>query len=913
MINLTTYSEFHAYVVQNRNSAQLYYFIKITDVDGGTHYYSDYDTHLGDYIPRNLHSVSNVVYRASLRSGAYSISPVRVQLTNTLQHKADLDTERFSDKITSGEFETGTCEIRVGFKGITDVADLLPFYVGRINNVQYEHMYITFDVNNQSVTELPEIPKNTYTRANYGDISESLIGSPIPLVYGRWHYENTAAKYGERAYVPAVLIRDNSTAATPQLVFKVSDNELDRLYQVYLLNESLGAIGKIKDVVTVDLPNSTATINLNTWNDGAFLTVDFYLYPERYDANTFAYAQNSALGLDGDFTTYALLGNTALPLSNHETYFLKPASPLDIDFITGNVADTTGKTATGIESVKIEISGYAAATVDPGTNLVVSVVNSNWSMTFDRTALNAISDSNSFNMTKSNASSSDGDLVIRYAHKWNGTDGAFVIDENGNPDADVVPDLGHYQTMSDFAAHLEERLSAMSDAGDVDNTYSVRYLPNLNKIQVTLLTGPNSFRCKPATSGRSPDIGFITSVPSYESEVFTGAGYTILDVPDGDFSNLGIKVDYTRANVDEPKFRLKGVRCVASLFYTNFSPVTLSRESSRTGTGATGRTIPWGRNSARRTVVTGNSRARRNEQGNSNYWQRRDQLKAIAAGNFFVLADGEPAGSTYMKTAAEIIESLLSDHIGVAASKMNATSFTAAESAMSGKNAALYLPDKIGATDLFFDMLKFYGAFFWENKEGKYSISAVKSSYTDSDVNFTLKYEDMPAPLSNHFKISRSPISDMNKDLTLFYMPDNAGNSFNSQINKTSNSSLQIQPSDASCPYITDDASAANVATALAGDGDTYGYFGDFQTRIKFTSRNPKWLFAEVGDIVSLDSEFDSYYNAFGSSISSVFFMILENQYSREGVTILMQEVDESGGIIIPTESDTYFDTIDFI
>ncbi len=81
------------------------------------------------------------------------------------------------------------------------------------------------------------------------------------------------------------------------------------------------------------------------------------------------------------------------------------------------------------------------------------------------------------------------------------------------------------------------------------------------------------------------------------------------------------------------------------------------------------------------------------------------------------------------------------------------------------------------------------------------------------------------------------------------------------------------------------------MADYFAGDGATVGQFGKPQTLIELHTLNPEFWFAELGDIIVFDSEFNTYIDAFNATLSGIYFMVVELQKDLNDIKLKLLEV----------------------
>ena len=167
----------------------------------------------------------------------------------------------------------------------------------------------------------------------------------------------------------------------------------------------------------------------------------------------------------------------------------------------------------------------------------------------------------------------------------------------------------------------------------------------------------------------------------------------------------------------------------------------------------------------------------------------------------------------------------------------------------------------------------------------------LKSSYSSGDVNFTIYLRDIKAPIEQNLQFSRNNIDDISSDLNFSYLYDHGGAGFQATINQTTTSTLNLVQKKISCEYINHDTYASNMADYFCGDGGTIGFFGAPKTQIEFTTLNPQFHFVELGDIMKFDTGWDSHIDAYGETLSDLYFMVIKKQFTRREITIKLLEV----------------------
>ena len=151
--------------------------------------------------------------------------------------------------------------------------------------------------------------------------------------------------------------------------------------------------------------------------------------------------------------------------------------------------------------------------------------------------------------------------------------------------------------------------------------------------------------------------------------------------------------------------------------------------------------------------------------------------------------------------------------------------------------------------------------------------------------------KDIKGQWKDNLVFSRNPIKEVSKDLYFHYMYDWAFDRFNSNINRTVTTDLNLEQNSHFCIYVNDDDQADTVAEWFSGDGGTKGQFGEPKTVVELVTLNPEYLFAELGDIIKFDTEYDAVIDAFGATLSGIYFMIVEIHKNLREVKLKILEV----------------------
>lgn len=886
MIDTTTYANAWAHIQQYHRSKGLYWFAHIVDQLNNDYYYSNYHTQIGDYTPLNLR-FTQIILRGSIYSGGYSVSPVKVTLSNMRLPQADGTYEALSER--SVRWISGSCTIYFGYDGCT-TSDLVEVYHGRILNVAYDLVDIEFEVADRAIFELPAIPKNKIDRTNYPYIDEELIGKPIPLVYGRFDTEHADYDlYGYKSVIPGYVIQtdwDNN-----QMVVEFADHALDRIDEVLIYDDRRNVLGVIEDsgsVISSDLANAQVTINFFTEKARDLLNVTFYHYPNRVEEISTAIISNDSNAIDHDFDTYATFDGSTLDAIME--LFLANMGEYTRDELEPFYSHSDGTKTRNIEYADIQLSGYPSGNFSAGDTLVVEIENSTFSESFDNAAVNALSDSDSFNLTLTD------DLQICYPYNWDGSTTAITIRESDDAsgtttqDIDLQPDAGHYWTMSEFAAHLEQKLSESS----ADNTYQVVYMAAQNKFRFTITTSGATYPYfKLIDTARSDDIGVTADSSSWSNTTQVSDTYTILDVPDGNFSliRLRVTVDTSTGGSGE-SFNLKGMRVRISYAYRDY----ILRTKLPGGGRIWQRRQPRPRNYE---FIRFTGRGGGKSYGGyiDRDYQMTDTIRnEISGSKIFLVGDGRPDNGAFHESAPDIIKSLLEDVIGIDSGDIDTTSFTAAESATDLDNH-LYLDAQTEAFEVIADIARFNRGFVWLKHNGDYAMTSLKSSYSSGDVNFTIYLRDIKDPSRENIRFYRQDLNEI-ADQVFFHFRYNQALEKYERIEDVAHvgvTGLEIVEKNMYCPYLHLEADATTAWKHFCGvDGGTVGQFGKPHAVIEFTTLNPEFLFAELGDIMQFDSEFDSYINNLGGTLSSDYFMVLGKQFDLSQVKITLFEIDAS-------------------
>lgn len=884
MINTTTYSAFWNYLNANSHAPKIYFFVKITDVNSNTFYYSNYHTHLSSYIPRHLIGVSTVVYKANLKAGNSTVSPVTVTFDNIQSPDTGATVKRFGDLLTTNELMTGQCDIYLGYDGITSTTALFPYYSGRIVNIRYDLLQFHFDVERVDGLELPQIPTDNYSE---NLVDDQFRGKPIPICFGRWYREADTTQYRPKVLIPAALVGENFLAASPYITLQVADHAIDQYGFAYIYDDNFLEAARISDTQTATLSTSQIKIDLGTYDSLNILTARIFYYPE-IDGGSANGAVPVSSCTDGDYDTYTTIpgiffGTPGQGAFRCKTRAMTPFPPQELypGYGTETGGSVDGKASLGIASVAVELSGFPKASVsDDETTLDISITNTNWAMQFDKAAINLLSDVDNFNMVSSAASSSDGNLVISYAREWDGSALAFILDEDstGGPNSyNIVPDSGNYRTMSEMAVEIEKQIQQSG----CSNTYAVSYVKNKNKILVKRTSGSYDFRCRKSITypTQSTELGFTNSSPGYETtDAFEPDGYTVLDIPDGDFSGVEFYVQWNCTSTDQNvDFYIKGIRLNVLRNYRQYSinPKAIERAQnqppgwrSRLGLSIAGITQPL--NDQRLAAA-------------------RD---AVRQARFFVTCDGHPHISSYYDTAPQIMQGIIAEYLGLTTARVDTGKVGEAHANSSGREMALYLAERRNCQDVFADMARFAGGFWHVTQLGRYAMYVMDPAYSSGDVNFTVQYREIVEPISKNLVFTRISTNEMATSLRLYYNYDFSKGDFASYVDVASASDLDIPAREETCPYITDDAVAATIADLQAETIGSGGLWGNPLAMIEFTTSYPLYQYAELGDIFQFSTDFNNIISCFQNQLADLYFVCIGKQYSDKVIKITLLETN---------------------
>jgi hypothetical protein len=871
-------ANFETYAKENRLSATLYYYVHLEDAAGNNYYFTDGDV-IGSYLPAWI-DISPAYYEGDIYSGSFSVRPLTIKISNRSEYTSSNSTQRFSDNFASNEFETELCRVYLGYKGITSTSDLLPVYIGRVYDFNAGALDITFNVTNRFYFELPLIPKNKFDSTGYSKIDKSFLGKPIPLVFGRFNYTPSGStKFGDKAFVPLYVVENNLSLSSPTLVLECADHAVDAIDKVLIYDEILDTVGEIQDTWTSSLGAARVTISLNTASSINFLEAIFSIYPSRIvDLVGTTNRENT---LDNDHSTYATLSGGG----DYLTFAMPDMGIFSRDELEPIYSTSGGTETVAIKEIVIEINGYAPTTFKPGDTLAITVGATSgsdiwFSESLNETTVNSLGNVNTFNYTTAA-------LRITDNYKWDGATAAFQLRENsGGSTYNIIPDAGYYWTMEDLAAHIDQKIN---DAGTL-NTYRFSYDSVKNKFKLERAAG--SFNFKMASAGRAATLG-ITGTGSYTTTTYTSENPTMLDVPDGNLSNIRVSVVNNSASTN---FRLKAVRVKVHRTYRKYNILDFSGASRPTRrapgvrTGARG-TGPGQSPSSGSTVIRTSSRTG----GTSGRTLRTpvgDPLSvrdSIAGARFFATVDGYPTGSTYYKKGPEIVQGILEDYIGITG-VVDTTSFSTANTNATTE-PGVYVDTETDPMQLFTEIMRYSKGFLHVGQDGKLKATVLKSSYSSGDVADIIYYRDIPEPLTENFRIYRNSVAQVASDMTLNYQYNFATEEYGNNVQKTTTSTLNIAPRTENTTLIYRDEDADTIAEYFAGDGATLGFFGRQRKIVEVTLLAPEYHLLEVGDIVQFDSGFSDLMKIFGTNPNALYFMIFGKRFDKRRITLYLIEV----------------------
>ena len=879
MISTATYSAFFNNIEANRFAPRIFYLITINDSAANTYKWTDHPTQLGDFVPTKL-SVSTVNIKANLYEGDFSVSPVQVKIENVLRGQTDTTFKRFAENFTAESILTEICTIQLIEIDGDVTGSLFPFYQGRIANVNFNVMEFSFDVVDRTIYELPDLPGNLFDRTSYPEAPEDIIGKPIPLVYGTWD-SVTTNKYIDRVFVPLLITENNLTAATPNMKMIAAGHAADAISDVVIYDGDRSLPGYIQDTIVKTLSTSEVEIDFNTANADSFLTAIYYANAVSATATAgTGSVSNPGNSVDGDSSTYSVVTGTTTSGTSLEfgqrdikawTEDDLKNSNLSADLEAYIYSDTSGATATVTLENSLKSTTSPATSTDPGT----------------------------FNVTIP-------DLKLKHTQYFDGTtDAIFRLreDTTGLPtNTDFILSSGIYYTNSALATEMQR----FADNDPVlQNTYSIKYLANENKFEITKLSGLVNFQIDPTVgagkTSHSSMIGFTVTSSASTTSVKSDT-YTQIDIPDGDFSTAKVKVE--PASVGTGSVRVIGTRFKITYKIKTFSIIG----------GAPAKKFGAINNQGRPTVTEFWNRYQDRNIKRTTRKRLESAIDTIQGSKFFCTMIGREFGSWIgtrnglasgqpINHAPYIVESLLRDEAYITTAEIDTAAFDAAYTNLTSSTSwevqeAAYIDRKTSFREIVAELMRYARGFFYISQAGQYKVICLKSSYSSGDVDKTIQLYDLGQSFEKGLKISIVDQDNLSNDLTFRFAYDPMTDNYNSFVTKSNTGTLNIPAREISCPYITVDDSAdskgwaTNIATHFGGDGAAKGQFGSPKMIIDAELLNKEYLFIEPGDILTFSSDFDSHLKGFnGVSLSSLFFMAVEKQYSRDLVKLKLMEL----------------------
>ena len=778
-------------------------------------------------------------------------------------------------------------------------SDLIPLYTGRISGFTCNALKASFSLVDRFIFELPKIPTTLITRTSHPNAPSDVIGKPQPLVMGRWNFEPSGGDfYKPNSFVPAYVVENNMSTASPQLVLEICGHAIKAVEKVYVFDDALSTVCEIVDTITEDLSGpSTLTIDLRDYDPQSILTTIARLYPDR------GYGDPSGTeigqGIDGNFDTYCPIMSGEYGIFN----FPDTISELDDFELTPIMGQPSNYEAIGLAYCQIQISGYPDDAFGSSEGVTVEVVNSRYTVSLPYTFINSLSDVSNFNITL-DADPYGSDLKITYPDVFKGagevgsTPYFFAIKEaddasgtNATSNVYIFPNAGNYYKMSMVAREAERVLNVKTDDGEISNRYTVIYNKLTNKMSVKRTAGSKYFAVFGYVTGFShgQDFGFTrTSDGGWVNDEYEGEETTILDVPDGDFSFLQIRISNTS---EAANFRVKGVRVTMDRRFRAFNPSPNKGNSIEIAEKVRANRDYLVRSPLGRALYNTFKDVRKPVE--SFYDAERSILDALSTSKFFVTLDGYETGaepSSYYTYIPEIIQAIIGNYLSLS-SLVDSTSFSAAASDNTSGEFCLYLPTQTETKEVLFNLARYMPGFLAVSQEGKFVLYAKKEEYFAVDVDWTLYPYDIKAPFSDNFTTSRTPISQIGKEVNFDYCYNWATGKFGRSINRSTTNDLNLEPITITCEYVNNDNAADAVARLFSGVTSTYDFFGRMRRIITFTVLDPEWHLAELGDIVKLSSDFDSIIKVFGRSATDVHYMITAKQDFKNQVVITAEEV----------------------
>ncbi len=906
---MLTFADFTDYVNIHQGSSKLWLAVELTDNNAVSHYFTEYDGNIRsgttyNFMPAEI-TVGVATYEASLFKGSYSVRPVRVTMTVPENPNGSGSFSRFTDEFASAEFETEICTIYLGWGTETDRSKWPVIFKGRMVDFVHTSMQIMFTVIPRGSLELPPIPEEKFTRDDFENLPADIEGAVIPLVYGQYtfnlvdsaHYDNF------RSLIPAALVSSRLDLATPELVFKVASHKLQTIGSLWIYDEHLKTFGEVNDTAVESLSDATITLTPNSALDDFFMTADFLLYPTRLEvggAITVAEAKNT---LDWDYDTEATLEH-----GDSITYrFDERIEQLPLEellYWSGNYGTDE---AVGIAQVRIRVGVWTDNTFVSGQVLRVSIENSNWSEDIDSTTMNGYSDTEGL----THLFPLSANLVVNYNQRWDGTKVAFTVQQtdvsgtNDHPSFDIVPRSGYYTSMTELAEELTYQLLKLVDdenSVDFQTDWVCLYDRDRNKMRLEAVDGgTDHIRVFGSVSTEAANLGFSettfqTTGPAGQDtgEKYEAENPTLLDVPDGDFSKVVIKVE--NAGTSGPSCELNVVRVELIRKYRTFQPIN-NRAAAR-DTSNDRRLFSPPKDLTVEQIL-GKDRAE----------NARTLLAGISGSMFFVNCGGEHDTTVGLyESGARIIEDILKTKIsGLTASDVDDTSFDNAHTDSQVQNLILYLATQERSRDVIAQLARYSLGFVFEGQDGKYKMSVLKSTYGTSDIDHTIEPEDVPGLTMESIRFSRTPNDELGKDITLRFIPNYLDGSFNDELTVDSGQSLSVIPRDMQIPYVNMNSEAQIIANHFGGDSaaGTVGHFGKPKIYAEIPTIHPQAHLVELGDVIRLSTRWPTY-KAFGIDMSYILFKVLSKQIEKRKVTFKGVEVRRlvgPDGVYLPDEN----------
>ena len=241
-----------------------------------------------------------------------------------------------------------------------------------------------------------------------------------------------------------------------------------------------------------------------------------------------------------------------------------------------------------------------------------------------------------------------------------------------------------------------------------------------------------------------------------------------------------------------------------------------------------------------------------------------------------------------------IIENILRTELGLTDTNINTSNFDSIHSATSTYKAAFSQYEFIGAMDLIDDICKQFCLYFFFDSEGKATIKNLKLKAAYSSADFTIDFDEVQ--LGN---ISKTPLNKVKTNIRLEFDHDysTSKNRLNVQTSSSTKSNFNMDNEttmvvDANkIRFNVEGTSLANAKLVPSTILDLYeDIHQERKNIINITTLKPKYLKAEIGDIVQI-SNVPSDIKLFGTAISSQFFMITKVSRKINQVSIELTQV----------------------